>query len=242
MEQPAQAPRIIETTAPIGLNELKEYFTDKNVTYVIDYQQSKLQENKLLTYISNLDLPIDIKFDPKSPEGLELIKNYMSTQAVVDVPSLEIAVLDILFDYRFKEEITPFVAENKELIDLWCRILDSLTLYNMGIVEDEELSKFPQQFPEENISPNASLNFVNLLKYPGFYVFYEKIDKSHLTFFKNLFEEYIYKGKSLYEYWAVGANPLFLLTYGIASGALDEKCQLVEDIKPVQTEPTQKES
>ena len=92
---------IIETTAPIGLEDLKKYFNDKTVSYVIDYSTSKLQGSKLLTYISNLDLPIDVKFDPTTEQGQELLKAYMESTFLVSVPSLESTLIAYLFNYRF---------------------------------------------------------------------------------------------------------------------------------------------
>ena len=60
---------IIETKAPIAIDELKKYFTDKDVSYLIDYEKSDLKGKKLLTYLSNLDIPADIK-----NVDLELVK------------------------------------------------------------------------------------------------------------------------------------------------------------------------
>ena len=45
---------VIETTAPIKIEELKKYFADKETFYVIDYANSDLKGSKLLTYLSNL--------------------------------------------------------------------------------------------------------------------------------------------------------------------------------------------
>ena len=48
---------IIETKAPIAIDDLKKHFTDENVEFLIDYDKSDLKGEKLLTYLSNLDLP-----------------------------------------------------------------------------------------------------------------------------------------------------------------------------------------
>jgi hypothetical protein len=49
--------KIIETTAPVKIEELKKYFADKDTFYLIDYANSDLKGTKLLTYLSNLDIP-----------------------------------------------------------------------------------------------------------------------------------------------------------------------------------------
>ena len=48
---------VIKTIAPIAIEDLKKYFLDKSITYNIDYTNSKIKGTKLLTYISNLDIP-----------------------------------------------------------------------------------------------------------------------------------------------------------------------------------------
>ena len=53
---------VIETTAPIELEELKLFFNDKDTFYLIHYEESTLQGSKLLTYLGNLEIPCDIGF------------------------------------------------------------------------------------------------------------------------------------------------------------------------------------
>ena len=50
--------------------------------------------------------------------------------------------------------------------------------------------------------------------------------KCTLDFVKNYtkyFKDYMFKGKSLFEYWATESNPLFLLTWAVAEGKFDTK-------------------
>lgn len=212
---------IITTTAPIGLEDLKKHFNDKSVSYVIDYANSKLKGKKLLTYISNLDLPIDISFDPNTEEGQELIKDYLESTFLVNVSSLEKAVIETLFVYRFEDSKNDFIKENKELLDLWARYLDSATLFNLYVVQEDTLKEFVKQQPEEKFDVIKGINFVHAFKYCDFFAFYQKIEPTNLKFMPQLFDEYIFKGKNLYSYWANENNPMFLITWGIASGELN---------------------
>ena len=86
---------IIETIVPISIDNLKKYFTDKNTTFIIDYNKSSLKGNKFLTYISNLDVPCDVILDD-SLECQELIKDYMHFSLLCTIPSLEKKVIKIL--------------------------------------------------------------------------------------------------------------------------------------------------
>ena len=209
---------IITTTAPIGLEDLKKYFNDKTVSYVIDYDNSKLQGAKLLTYISNLDLPIDIQFNPKSESGKELLKAYLESTFMVSAPALELAALQLLFEYKFGNLNDEFVEQNREILDIWIRILESCTLYNLYSISDDTFKEFVRQHPEEKFEVFKGINFVQLLKHPGFYFFYESIDQNNLRFMPEVFDNYMFKGKNLYNFWANENNPLFLLTSAIASG------------------------
>ena len=47
----------------------------------------------------------------------------------------------------------------------------------------------------------------------------ENIVKNYTKYFK----EYMFKGKSLFEYWANASNPLFLMTWAVAEGKFDSK-------------------
>ena len=44
---------IIETKAPISIEDLKKHFTENDVSYLIDYSKSELKWIKHLTYLSN---------------------------------------------------------------------------------------------------------------------------------------------------------------------------------------------
>ena len=70
---------IIETTAPIAIEDLKKHFEDKETSYLVDYEKSELKGEKLLTYLSNLDLPCDLKnITP------DLLKDYFHSTSLVN--------------------------------------------------------------------------------------------------------------------------------------------------------------
>ena len=97
-----------------GLNQSKKkYFTNKDTFYIIDYSKSEMKGSKLLTYLSNLDLPVDIK----EPD-MNLVKDYLSGISLVNIDSLENIVINILLQYKnlVKEDnYKNFIEENKEL-------------------------------------------------------------------------------------------------------------------------------
>lgn len=213
---------VIKTVAPIAIEDLKLYFADKTISYLINYDDSSIHGEKLITYLGNLDLPSDIEFDSSNENHLALLKVYFETGSLVSIPSLEFAAMECLFEYRgivasnFYEE---FIKQNEQTILEWARRLDSLTLYNLYCVNSDEFHEWVEkEFEEDQSDTTQYVNFVNLLKHEVFYVFFQTTDKNNLRYYSKLFNDYSFKGLNLYSYWANEVNPMFLLTFGIASG------------------------
>lgn len=212
---------IIKTVAPIAIDDLKKYFVNKDTMFVIEYKDSKLKGSKLLTYLSNLDIPSDILIDEDSEEYTELLKDYMNSPFLLNIETLEKAVIKILLVNKGLAEdeySAKFSVENKEIVERWTNVLDSLTLYNMYTVNAPGIEDFVKSFNQDEGTSLVGINFVSLLKHEEFYQFYEIVRKSHLTYYQGYFNDYMFKGKNLYNYWANEHNPLFLLVYGIAAG------------------------
>lgn len=229
---------IVETIAPIAIEDLKKYFIDKNIRYIIDYSKSQIKEQKLLTYLSNLEIPCDIELSKLDAlEMYELLKVYMETTMIVNLLSLELLTIDVLKEAKGlnkKEVHKEFISENKELIDSWISKLDSLTLYNMYAINSDEFKDFAKQFPEDADKNLNGINFISLLKNAEFYDFYKKIETDKLKFYTSYFNEYMFKGKNLYHYWANENNPLFLLTYGIAEGLVSSENYIAAKSQDIQ--------
>lgn len=214
--------RIIETKAPLELEQLKEYFTDKNVFYLIDYERSDLKGDILLTYLSNLEIPCDIKIE-LADNCMELLKDYLNFKQIVSIPFLEHKTIDVLFQAKgfYEGNDKQFIEENRETLQQWIEKLDSLSLYSMWIVNEDSFKEFAESFPKDNTNDITGINFVSLLKHEHFYTYYNVVEEENLKFFSEYFEEYMFKGNNLYSYWANENNPMFLLNWAISSGEFD---------------------
>jgi hypothetical protein len=209
----------IETIVPISIENLKKWFTDKETVYIIDYENSTLKGKQFLTYLSNLDLPSDVK----NP-NFELIKEYLNCTSIINVDSLENIVINILLQYKelVKENnYKDFIKENEEIISKWCDRLDSLILFNMYIIKEKQFSDYVKDFPIDNSTDLIGINFVSLLKHERFYLFYNKI-KNNIKFYEHYFNDYMFRGFNLYSFWSNSNNPLFLLTIAIIEGKTKE--------------------
>lgn len=212
---------IINVTAPIPIDELKKYFANKDTFFVIDYQLSEIKGQKLLTYLSNLDLPVDVvNFDN------DFIKDYFHSPSLVSLPSIEMVATQILLEMKNLIETnawTEFINDNKEILSVWKKKLDSLTLFNLYTVDDEETKNYIKSFPEDPTKDLEGINFVSLLKHEIFYLWYGEVEDSTLTYFSSYFNDYMFKGKNLFAFWATLANPMHVFTVSIASGEVDPK-------------------
>ena len=212
---------IIKTPAPIDIADLKKYFVDKETFFEIDYAASTIKEEKLLVYISNLDLPCDIIFG--DDDALELVRCYLESNFLVNLPSLEELTISLLLQHKGIEEVQhpDMLAELKPQLDSWVQKLDSLPLFNMYCIDDLEMQEWVTSEHKQNDTTDLTgVNFVSLLKYTDFYQFDEKID-SEPTFYSAYFNEYMFKGNNLFSYWANENNPMFLLTSSIANKDID---------------------
>jgi hypothetical protein len=216
---------LVNTIVPISIEDLKKYFTDKSVYYIINYKDSKLKGAKLLTYLSNLDIPCNIDLSNLDEvEKYELLDEYFKSSMIVNIPSLEFLAMDVLKEAKgLTAEVIhqDFIKSHVEILETWITKLDSLTIFNMSVIGDNHFEEFTKQFPVSEDQDLIGVNFISLLKHTKFYDFYKKIDRSKLKFYSHYFKDYMFKGKSLFSFWANDNNPLFLLTYGIAEGLVD---------------------
>lgn len=225
--------KVITTTAPIAIEYLKEYFADKETTYVIDYAESELKGEKLLVYLGNLDLPADIKFET-SEDLEEMVLAYASSTFIVNIRSLEFAMLNLLL----KNEIGfPLTDELQVLLDHWSIRIKSLLLYNLHTINLEEFNTFVDAAPKDDTDSLVGVNFVSLLKYEelGQIIVDDDNNLDECINYTKYFNDYMFKGKNLFSYWANPNNILFLQTWSIASGErqkiLAENNELAEQEK-----------
>lgn len=225
--------KVITTTAPIAIEYLKEYFSDKETTYVIDYAESELKGEKLLVYLGNLDLPADIKFET-SEDLEEMVLAYASSTFIVNIRSLEFAMLNLLL----KNEIGfPLTDELQVLLDHWSIRIKSLLLYNLHTINLEEFNTFVDAAPKDDTDSLVGVNFVSLLKYEelGQIIVDDDNNLDECINYTKYFNDYMFKGKNLFSYWANPNNILFLQTWSIGSGErqkiLAENNELAEQEK-----------
>jgi hypothetical protein len=212
---------IVNTIAPISIENLKKYFINKDVMFLIDYDTSQLTGQKLLTYVSNLDIPCNIAFDITNLTHQGLLKEYLHSGSIINVASLELAAIDCLLEYKGisnTNTFKTFISDNLEIIKEWVSRLDSLVVYNMYTVNDDNFKKWAMDHQPDDADTSSAVNFVSILKYPHFYSYYSIVDEDNLKYYTTLFNDYCFKGKNIFQYWANENNPMFLTVWGLTTG------------------------
>lgn len=226
--------KIINTTAPISIDNLKEFFVDKSIVFNIDYEASIIKGQKLITYLSNLDIPADLSISTEE-SFVEIIKEYLLAPSLVTIPLLEKSVIELLLAYKnntLSDIERLIVTECEDEIKSWLKKLSSLTLYNMYIIQDETVQAWIESFPVNETDSMQGVNFISLLKHEELFELFQYIEESDLEFYPKYFQEYMFKGNNLFAYWANKDNPLFLLTWGVLT---QENIASVEHIDAVKS-------
>ena len=228
--------KYIDTIAPIPIDSIKEYFKDKSVMFLIDYENSKLENKVFLTYLSNLDIPCDLKLDSLSSEKkLALLEAYLDIKNITNVPALNIMMAQIVLHmigtdpstlfktlYLTTEECNAFIEKNRLAIEKWLVFLDSTMVFLIYSYKDlNEKIKVQESFPTIDDENFVGLNVINLLKIPAFLELYFAAEKPvALYYFKQHFETYMFKGKSFFEYYNNESNAFIPLLKQLISKEL----------------------
>jgi hypothetical protein len=210
--------KYIDTIVPIPIDQIKEYFKDKEIKFIIDYNNSKLQEKVFLTYIANLDVPCDINLNKKIEKEklFQLLISYMSVKSVSNIEFLNVCMAQIILsavgmNYKSiftkyiltEEECEEFISKNENQIAKWIHFLDSTMIFLIKSFEDlNEKIKVKDNFKNIDDSDYVGLNIVNLLSIPGFLeCYFSAPRKISMDYFVQQFESHMFKGKSLYQYY-----------------------------------------
>lgn len=210
--------KIREATVPLPIDSIKEFFQDKEIKFLIDYENSKIKDQVFLTYVSNLDIPIDLKFakDFDRAELFKLIAHYMEVKTISNIPFLNMTVAHIILraagvdidnamenTYLTNEEVDRFIDENIETVSIWLAFLNSIPLFMIhcfkSFNEELQVEKTHNAIDDSNF---IGMNVVNLLTTPGFMkaFFTTNLDSVEMIWFEQQFRSYMFKGRSLFDF------------------------------------------
>jgi hypothetical protein len=242
MQKPAmiKGEDIRETAVPIPTDLIREFFTNKGIYYLVDYQKSRLKGSNFLTYLTNLNVPTDVIFGDRMEydEYSELMQAYLNQRSVITCPLLHVMAAELLlFAKGFPRELTPymtptpldsylfrFVDENKEQINRWLHFIDSTQVFALSAIKRlNEHYKPAEIFPVVDDKEYVGSNIAQLYRIPEFIAYYFSMEdkgiKYELSYFKPQFEEYMFKNERLALYFRSPHNFAAMMFEHVATGS-----------------------
>lgn len=222
---------------PLQIEELKEFFTNKESKYIVEYSKCELKDHRFIAYVSNLEMNclVDLTncgFGEKS----SLILSYMESKNMVNIPSLLNCIAQILLEKKginteqiivnsvfTKDEMSQFIKNNSQILQKWINFIDSSPVYMMTLNKEIEEKYKPEAISEQIDDINyIGLNVAWMFSVPCFLEFYLSAPNvSKMYYFKQQFKEYMFRGKNLFSYFCVPENTLFVIYEGILSGNIN---------------------
>lgn len=237
--------KIVDVVIPIPFEKLAEIFEmettlaeDEKIVAAANFADCEYSGKKLLYYVANLGVEIDVTFVPTkddwNPEpkkasfddALELLYHYMTLDRVSSISymnSLAAYTIAVYGDYDLSffdgstlgfdyDKTKAWIEQNKDLVHKWYTFLHSLPVF---MIESHTGMKkvFPpeESFKEIDDINYISLNIINLILMPGYvdYIFTTTKKPTELFIFKEQFKEAIYNGKNLFQYMMQAESVVF---------------------------------
>lgn len=224
-------------SVPLEIEQIKEFFQNKEIFFLVDYTKSKIKGNMFLTYLSNMDLPCEILLDGTSKsEKFELLKLYMETRNLNNSNALKLAVAQLMLEYRgidtaeifsnpslSKEECREFRDLYPELFQKWHTFIQSsLIFFLTSIKEIEEEYNFKNVFSPIDDPMYLGNNVVQIFSVPSFLeLYFSRPIEGELFYFKQQFEEYMFRGKNFFNFFICPQNSLYMTFETLLSGNID---------------------
>ncbi len=221
-------------TVPLGVSQIKEYFDNKELFFLVDYAQSKIKGSMFLTYMSNLGLPGEIVLTGASTEEkFDLLKVYLESRNISTSAVLKVTAAQVLLESRgistagivdapvlSPEECRAFAAAHSELIRKYVDFIAATPLFMLtSIPHLEERFRFKEKFPVVDDAYWIGSNVCQLYSVPSFVeLFLSKPAGVELRYYRAQFEELMFKGKNLLHYFYCPENTLFLVYLEMLSG------------------------
>lgn len=205
-------PNEVLVTIPIPPAILRRKFTEPDLLFVIDYDNSKFKGKMMITYLSNLNINCKLQLN-NHENTLELLSQYLRITTLVSIGDMEGLAMNMVLAYCGKPHRLPFdpaefIAANDDILTVWKRRLFQLPLFAMHVLKKFE--DYLEQFPEDDDDGMYGINYVHLIKHEDFAVLMEGYTDDMLTKNTTLFNEYLFAGKNLFHYFSVQSNPLFM--------------------------------
>lgn len=232
-------PKYRDVIVPIAAEHIREYFTDKSVFFLANHTQSKLRGHAFLTYLANLAVPSDVRFNLplNQDEYIHVMEAYLMQRTVGKAQTLHLMMAQVLLwakgvDYGHipyethvpEEFIKAFVKKNLEKVTNWLHFVDSSGVFAMAsIAKLNEVHKPKENAPLVEDKEYVGHNVVNMYGVPHFTELYFGIPGARYreSYFVHQYEDYMFGNQKLAHYFAVENNFLQHVFVGMATGLIN---------------------
>jgi hypothetical protein len=205
---------LVETIAPFSPDLIRRNFTEQGLVYVVDYGNSRIKGKVFLTYLSNLDLRYHVRIR-NVEEACELLQAYLTLPMLVKVPELEDTVVEVLaaakgLPHNLTFDPSEFIAANREIIDHWNSVVDSLALYALFCHGEEQHKEFIESHEVDDTSDPVGSNFVHLCTHPKLPLLINPCPEQPVKFYSKYFTTNMFRGQNLFHFWGKAENMLYV--------------------------------
>lgn len=231
-------------TIPFQINDLKNIVSGEVKCPEIDFRNSKIKDQAMLTYIYNLnlsDVTVNLK-DTSLEERRNFFLSYLNHKTTVEISNLLDTYLkfllvlkgikvheedveevnkNVLFTDEEIQQLLDTDSEVRDAVEHAAFVLDGIAIHAMLSLNEISIEA-DESFGKVGVlrDPNwVGHTWINLLKKPAFNVYYFSImpELSELVYFPYQYSEPIYKGRTLLDYMSESPWILAMMQVGLNS-------------------------
>jgi hypothetical protein len=209
--------KIIETTVPIPVEQLREIIDTSDVKVIVDLTLSSVKPIQALIYLSNLDLDVDVRFD--DADRLAVLDAYLNLPTLLKCPLLETMVLELILHLKGIIHVdyvdVEWCNQRREVTTKWASLIESTILFIPSIVDEDDMPKVSESFTEDTTNDMIGVNFVNVFDNELFPLVFRRINWSLVKNYSHYFKDYMYKGHNLFSFWTRPENTVHAMVMAL---------------------------
>ena len=217
----------IKIKIPFTEEQLDDYFdTIDQYYFIVSLSESEYTGKALLNYIYNTSMKCDIEVSSYNEKLEELLVQYLQTDKLLSIPTLNDIWIDILHNYvvcdaiedpAYQKFILLFIQNNQSLIDEIIQVLFCLKVFLINIAVEDDIKGDIREF---NLVKN---NIVSLRNGNNFWLLLTELDSLGLSYYYYpQFEKTAFDGYKISHYFYDEFTPLSLIRMCIEEVNMEE--------------------
>lgn len=206
----------IKIKIPFTEEQLDDYFdTIDQYFFIVSLSESEYAGKALLNYIYNTSMKCDIEVNSYDEKLEELLVQYLETDKLLSIPTLNNIWIDILHNYTvcdsiddpaYQKFILMFIQNNRTLVEEIVQVLSSLKIFLINIVVEDNIQGDTKEF---DLVKN---NIISLRNGNNFWFLLAELDSLNLPYYYYpQFERTAFDGYKISHYFYDEFTPLSLI-------------------------------